>query len=100
MNAKGKMVAGTLPSSSTVTRHPVSLAFTVYFDESNPQQIFPTHRMKVPLNRYLGRGTHMYVAGVTRAELKEICGEGEEKLVGKRIATDDDGSDISSEEDD
>jgi hypothetical protein len=42
----------------------------------------------------------MYVAGVTLAELKEICGEGEEKLVGKRIATDDDGSDISSEEDD
>ena len=100
MNAKGAMVEGTLPA--TAISHPVSLGFTVHFDEAS-QQIFPTNQMKVPLNRYLGTGTRMFVTGVTLAELKELCGEGEEEMMGDGRSTDDEGSELSSsgdEEDD
>ena len=100
MNAKGAMVEGTLPA--TAISHPVSLGFTVHFDEA--KQIFPTNQMKVPLNRYLGTGTHMFVTGVTLAQLKELCGEGEEEEIsGDGRSTDDEGTDLNSsgdEEDD
>jgi hypothetical protein len=89
------MVEGTLPARASP--HPVSLGFTVYFDENVEDRVlFPSHQMKVPLNRYLGKGLHMYVVGVTLPELKALCGEGEEEMAGDGRATDDDGSDVSS----
>ena len=101
MNAKGAMVEGTLPA--TATPHPVSLGFTVFFEE-NSKKVFPSHQMKVPLNRYLGKGTCMFVTGVTLAQLKELCGEGEEEEIsGDGRSTDDEGTDLNSsgdEEDD
>lgn len=101
MNAKGIMSEGTLPA--TASAHPVTLGFTVFFEE-NSKKVFPSHQMKVPLNRYLGKGTCMFVTGVTLAELKELCGEGEEEMMGNGRSTDDEGSELSSsgdeEEDD